>query len=69
MNDRNSALDLDDPSLDADGIEKPLVLSQMSFVKLGLVTNLMALSFVALNGTSKELMANHSVDVVELCFI
>ena len=41
----------------------------MSFIKLGLVTNLMAISFVALNGTSKELMANHSVDLVELCLI
>ena len=41
----------------------------MSFMKLGLVTNLMAISFVALNGTSKELMANHSVDLVELCLI
>ena len=69
LNDQNSALDLDDPALDSDGQDKSAVLSQMSFVKLGLVTNLMALSFVALNGTSKELMANHSVDVVELCFI
>ena len=69
MNDQNSALDLDDPALDTDEQQKQLVLSQMSFVKLGLVTNLMAISFVALNGTSKELMANHAVDLVELCLI
>ena len=36
---------------------------------LALVCNLMAISFVALNGTSKELMANHSVDLIELCLI
>ena len=41
----------------------------MSFPKLALVCNLMAISFVALNGTSKELMANHSVDLIELCLI
>ena len=54
--------------LKKEGIEETKF-AQMSFPKLALVCNLMSISFVVLNGTSKELMANHQVEIFELMFI
>ena len=57
----NSALDLADPSLET--------VSELSSCSLFFICNLVAIAFVALYGTSKELVINRDVDIIELLLL